>query len=62
MNTQIALIDLQITKRICETCKYFSDQDEFFYCKFFEALLAEETLCLPCDFKECDSTTENLLK
>jgi hypothetical protein len=57
MNSQIALIDIPVTKSVCENCKYFNEQDEFFYCKFFEAFLAEETLCLPCDFKEIDSNT-----
>ena len=62
MNTQIELVEITVTKSVCETCKYFTEQEDSFYCKFFEAFLAEETLCIPCDFKECDLPTVNLPK
>lgn len=62
MNKQIILLDVPLKESVCETCKYFTEQDELFYCKFFEAFLAEETLCIPCDFKECDPKTSDLLR
>ncbi len=52
MKSQTMLVQISVTEGVCETCRYFSELDEAFYCKFFEAFLAEETLCLPCDFKE----------
>lgn len=58
MNNQITLIDLPTTESICETCIHFTELDDAFYCKFFEALLAEETLSLPCEFKENDSNLQ----
>jgi hypothetical protein len=26
--------------------------EETFFCRFFDAFLAQETLCIPCDFQE----------
>ncbi|MGD2066667.1 MAG: hypothetical protein PVI43_05820 [Candidatus Bathyarchaeota archaeon] len=40
------------TESVCKTCKHLDKLEGRFYCKFLGALLAEQTLYLPCDMKE----------
>ncbi|MCW4034845.1 MAG: hypothetical protein NWF03_05725 [Candidatus Bathyarchaeota archaeon] len=40
------------TKTVCTTCKHFKEKEEHYFCMFYDAFLAEETLCIPCEFKE----------
>jgi hypothetical protein len=44
------------TETICTSCKHFIESEGMFYCKFYEAFFASETLYIPCDFQELEET------
>ena len=52
MTTQITLEKDLETEYVCINCIYFTKNEESSFCSFFDAFLSEETLCIPCDFKE----------
>ena len=52
MASQTALGRFFETESVCKTCKHLDKIEGRFYCKLFCALLAEQTLYLPCDLKE----------
>ena len=37
---------------VCKACRHLSQLEERFYCKLFEAFLADSTLSQPCDLLE----------
>jgi hypothetical protein len=52
MTEQTALAKFFRTESVCKSCKHLTKLEGFFYCKFLGALLADQTLYLPCDFKK----------
>jgi len=52
MSQQIVVRQPIETKTVCTTCKYFKETEEHYFCKFYDAFIAEETLCIPCEFKD----------
>jgi len=52
MAKQTALAKFFRTESVCESCKHLTKLEGCFYCKFLGALLADQTLYLPCDFRE----------
>ena len=41
-----------LTDVVCKLCRHLTQLDERFYCKLFEAFLADSTLSQPCDLLE----------
>ena len=54
MTSQTVLAKFSEGEGVCKRCKHFNKLEGSFYCKFLGAFLAEQTLYLPCDFKEED--------
>ncbi len=52
MTSQTVLAKFSETESVCKKCKHLDKLEGRFYCKFLGAFLAEQTLYLPCDFKE----------
>ncbi len=52
MTEQTALARFFRTESVCKSCKHLSKLEGLFYCKLLGALLADQTLYLPCDFRE----------
>jgi hypothetical protein len=52
MTEQMLTKETTETIMICTSCKHFMELDGVFFCKYFDAYLSMETLCIPCDFKE----------
>ena len=52
MTQQIVLRTPTETENICTTCKHVMEFEGFFFCRFFDAFLSAETLCIPCEFQE----------
>ncbi|MFA5364764.1 MAG: hypothetical protein WC325_06230 [Candidatus Bathyarchaeia archaeon] len=52
MTNQTVLGEFSTNANVCKTCKHLTTLEGRFYCKLLGALLAEQTLYLPCDMKE----------
>jgi hypothetical protein len=52
MTSQTVLAKFSGTESVCKKCKHLTKLEGRFYCNFLGAFLAEQTLYLPCDFKE----------
>jgi len=52
MTNQTVLGKYSGTESVCKTCKHINKIEERFYCNLLGAFLAEQTLYIPCDFKE----------
>jgi hypothetical protein len=52
MTNQTVLAKYSGTESVCKTCKHLDKVEGRFYCKYLGAFLAEQTLYLPCDFRE----------
>jgi len=52
MTEQTALAKFFRTENVCNSCKHLTKLDGCFYCKLLGALLADQTLYLPCDLRE----------
>ena len=52
MTNQTVLEKFIGIKSVCKDCKHFSKLEGSFYCNLLSAILAEQTLYLPCDLRE----------
>ncbi len=52
MTNQTVLGKFTDAESVCNKCKHFDKLEGRYYCKLLGALLAEQTLYLPCDLKE----------
>jgi hypothetical protein len=52
MTEQTVLAKFAKTVSVCKSCKHLTKLDGRHYCRLLGALLAEQTLYLPCDLKE----------
>ncbi len=52
MTEQTMLETLAETESVCTTCKHFIELEESFFCMLLEAFLSDQTLAIPCEFKE----------
>ncbi|MCW4034654.1 MAG: hypothetical protein NWF03_04750 [Candidatus Bathyarchaeota archaeon] len=52
MTNQTVLGKFSGTESVCKTCKHLDTIEGRYFCKLLGALLAEQTLYLPCDLKE----------
>jgi hypothetical protein len=52
MTEQTVLEVLPETESVCTSCKHFTELEGGFFCKLLGAFLSDQTLYIPCDFKE----------
>jgi hypothetical protein len=52
MTEQTVLAKFSKTENICKSCKHFTKLEGRHFCLLLGALLAEQTLYIPCDLKE----------
>ena len=52
MTQQIITNESTETEIVCTNCKHFTEFEGLFFCRYFDAFLSMETLCIPCDFQE----------
>lgn len=52
MTEQTVLAKFSKTESVCKSCKHFTKLEGRFFCKLMGALLAEQTIYIPCDLKE----------
>jgi hypothetical protein len=52
MTQQIVAKESTETEMVCTSCKHFIEMEGVFFCRYFDAFLSMETLCIPCDFQE----------
>ena len=52
MTQQTVLAKYSKTESVCKSCKHLTKLEGRYYCEVLGALLAEQTLYIPCDLKE----------
>ena len=52
MTQQLVLKSSADMETVCSICRHFIENEGMYFCKFFDSILSEETLFIPCEFQE----------
>ena len=52
MTEQTVLAKFSKAVSVCKSCKHFTKLEGRFFCKLLGAILADQTIYIPCDLKE----------